>query len=487
LVSSIELTSVTYLRRDVKYDFEVPDYHNYLCAGVIHHNSGKSAIQTIRRIVLGTGMLPHNMKPWYPKERLPVNKDFPLAFRYVGVDHTTFLNTTLPTWQRFAPRELLIDGQWDKSYKEEGKDGQRVLRLGRKNKLYCSIEFMTNEMKVNKFQGPPRQGVDYDEEPRQEIHKENLLRFTTAKKLDFTFAFTPTNGLTWTSDLFDIDTMDPDMVALFKLCAVCNPKAVLSTLKSALEQITDYNELKMRLLGEFISLSGLIYGRLFSPRVHVIPPFVASAQDYVVHCCLDPHLVTPTAVVFLAIDRENNKYVLDSMLETSEVDDTKKEIHRMYSDNGWRWGWTVADKSSNTSIMAFGGLNMYKKFNQQPYALKALRTSEKYEGSIKAGVDEIKKALKVSDFLNAEGRVVRSAPTLFICDTPTNRILVNSFKTLERDTYVNEDKSGQKDRIREGKHHLHAALRYGFQFPLRWYPQVDQAPQPEYMDEAACW
>lgn len=444
------------------------------------NQSGKSLSGAIDCFIDGTGALPFSMENVYPKEKLPT--EFPRYFRYVTVDHTTLLNTVIPTFQRWAPRDYLIDRQWDKSYHEEGKDGQRVLKLGdwRKDKLFCTVEFMTNEMKVSKFQGPPKHKIVYDEEPRHDIYRENLLRFVTADRMDISFNFTPTNGLTWATDLFEEGKDDAGHdVELFKFCSVCNPMANMDTLRAILDKVTDYNELKMRLLGEFISLSGLVYGRLFNSNIHVIDPFVATKKDYLVILGLDPHLVTPTAAVWLALDREGNKYVLDSWLEEADTDIVKKEICRRFIDNDWRWGWTVADKSANTSIIAFAGKNIYKELGRAPNALKALRTSEKFEGSVKAGVDEIKRALKVNE--------QTGKPSLFICNTPSNRLLIQSFKTLERDTYNDEDRQGAKDRIKEGKHHLHAALRYIFQFPLNWYPAVDAIPQPVYEDEVACW
>ncbi len=452
------------------------------------NQSGKSLSGAIDCFIDGLGVLPMALQKIYPKEKLPKDSDYPRFFRYVTVDHTTFLNTVIPTFQKWVPRDFLIDGQWDKSYHEESKEGQRTLQLGKKGKLMCSIDFMTNEMKTSKFQGPPRHKIIYDEEPRYDIYRENLLRFVTSDRLDISFNFTPTNGLTWATDLFENGQDDKGRkVDLFKFCSVCNPMANMNTLRAILDKVTDYNELKMRLLGEFISLSGLVYGRLFNHKHHVIPPFFAKPEDYVVHLGLDPHLVTPTAGVFLALDRENNKYILDSYLEESDTEQVKADIHRIFKDNGWRWGFTVVDKSSNSDILAFGGLNIFKTLGKQPFAMKGMRTSEKYEGSIKSGVDEIKKALKLRQFLNAEKQVIAEKPTLFICDTPTNRILIQSFRTLERDTYANEDKQGPKDRIKEGKHHLHAAARYLFQFPLNWYPAVDQLPQLEYFDEASCW
>jgi hypothetical protein len=440
------------------------------------NQAGKSLWQTIRRLIIATGEIPVALEGIFPKELIPTT--FPNSYRLVTVDHTTFLNTIIPTWQKWTPRDYLVDGSWDKSYREEGKDGQRVLKLGKNGNIKATIEFMTNEMKVQKFQGPVRMGIDYDEEPRQDIYKENLLRFTTAPRLDLTFAFTPTNGLTWATDLFDDEAIIKGKTELYKISAICNPKADMNTLRDILDRVTDYQEIKMRLLGEFISLSGLVYGKLFSNKIHVIDPFVATYDDYLVLLGMDPHLVTPTAAVFMALDREGNKYILDSYFEEADTEIVKKEICSRFTDNNWRWGWSVADKSSNTSIIAFGGKNIYNELRKQPNAIKALRTSEKFEGSIKAGVDEIKRDLKVNDI---------GKPSLYICNTPSNRPLIQSFKTLERDTYNNEDKQGQKDRIKEGKHHLHAALRYLYQYPLNWYPAEDAIPTPRYEDEAACW
>jgi hypothetical protein len=86
-------------------------------------------------------------------------------------------------------------------------------------------------------------------------------------------------------------------------------------------------------------------------------------------------------------------------------------------------------------------------------------------------VDEIKKRLRNK--------------TLFVVDRAENKELIRSFRTLERETYANEELNGPKDRIREGKHHFHAAFRYISQYPVNWYPKVYEAPEPEYFDEAA--
>jgi hypothetical protein len=61
-------------------------------------------------------------------------------------------------------------------------------------------------------------------------------------------------------------------------------------------------------------------------------------------------------------------------------------------------------------------------------------------------------------------------PKLMIIDRPENQELIHSFRTLQRETYANEDLRGPKNAIAEGKHDHHAALRYILQSPLNYRP-----------------
>jgi len=166
-----------------------------------------------------------------------------------------------------------------------------------------------------------------------------------------------------------------------------------------------------------------------------------------------------------------NKYVFNSYMpkDAVDTDGVKADIHRIAKDNHYRWGQTIIDKSANSDIEVLGGLNVFRELTTGKNALRGALTSEKHEGSIKAGVDEIKKHLK-------ENPVTRR-PSLFIFDVPENKQLIKSFRTLERDSYQNEDKKGMKDRIQEGKHHLHAALRYCFQYRFNWCPELTKIPE----------
>jgi phage terminase large subunit-like protein len=451
------------------------------------NQSGKSTDGAVEAYVEITGELPTALKGIYPEHRLRDIDDGKIkAVRVVCVSNKQFLNTVKPTYQKWVPREYLLKGRWKDSYSAE----QNTLKLYKPgtDKQIGYIEFMTNNQDVTDFQGPPLDMVIYDEEPKEEIYKENLLRFVTAERLNILFCWTPTLGLTWTAEKFSDDEDERgNKVELFKLCTVTNKCANLDVVDEIIDEIDNYEEKKMRLLGEFISLSGLVYGNSFNRKVHVIKPFyehlerTKAYRDYVMLTGMDPHLVTSSAMDFVLVDREGNCYVDLCWDRTAEVDEIKSDWHKIVKERNYRAGWSVADKSSDSSIVAFGGLNIFKELRTAPKNIAGLRQSIKFEGSIKAGVNEMKQRLRGPKI---EGTEKRGLPTLYIVDRPENKKLISSFRTLERDTYPNEDAKGPKDKIKEGKHHLHAALRYIFQFPVCWYPAVDEVPESDYANYA---
>lgn len=470
LVSSIVVTKVTYLRDDFKWDFTVPEFNNYWCSGIIHHNSGKTLAGCIEAFIKATGEVPDSLKNIYPESKLP--KSFPNYIRVVGEDYQNgLLKNVIPTYKQWAPREYLVNGKWEDSFSAE----QVTLRLVKQGKLFGAIEFMSNKQEVGSFQGPARHKIIYDEEPRQDIYKENLMRFTTSEKLDILFTMTPTKGLSWVNDEILGKESDEtgNRIDCFKIPSATNKKANLKVLREILGKLDSYEEIKMRLLGEFVSLSGIVY-KSFDKRIHLIEPFeVRNKPEFYVLRGMDLHMVTPHAVVFIAIDRENIVYVVDCYFKDRDTREFKKEMTDL--SKGYRLGWSVTDKSCDSTIRAFGDRNIYREVTRGENAIRNLRKSEKYEGSIHAGVDEIKQRLKINP---ATGK-----PSLFFFNTANNRLLINAMRTMERETYGDEDLKGPKDKIRESKHHHHAALRYLFQFPVRWQPETVSAPVLELDEE----
>lgn len=430
------------------------------------NQSGKTTTGCIEALIKTTGQLPRALEDVYPKSKLPARH--PQHVRVVGEDYVNgILLNLIPTYRKWVPRDFLLHGTWEKSFSSE----QSVLQLGRHGELLGTIEFMSNKQDVGSFQGPPRHKLIYDEEPRRDIRQENLLRFTTADSLDELYCMTPTKGMTWVfQELFQLAQKGDPGVDWFQLPSVGNKKANLKVLTEIMNNIPDYQTKKMRLLGEFISLSGLIYGRLFQRDLHVIPAFEITGE-WLIFRGLDPHTAKPSVCVEVAVNREQQFVVIGAYQDAVDTEELKAELARRAREKKYRLAWTRCDKSANTNNKLLQDQNIYKLLRQGANAIPALFLSDKFTGSIKAGVEVIKDLLKINP--------MTGKPSLMIFDTPELQKLIASFQSLERESFINEDEKGQKDAIKEGPHDHHAALRYVFQGSPRWFPPESGVQLPE--------
>jgi phage terminase large subunit-like protein len=448
------------------------------------NRSGKTISGAIDDLALATNELPTSMKDWYPESKL--SKDAFRRLRVVGVSAGQLADTVLPTYEEWCPKKFLKRGKFSESFSAEHKT-LHLFDPKKKNKEIATIQFKTNEQDVRTFQGVSLHKVTYDEEPKKSIYKENMKRFATSDRVRVQFNWTPTEGLTWATDLFlNTDDESGRSIEKFQICPITNPMINMKTLHEIIkDDLDDYEVLKMRLLGEVISLSGLIYGRLYNDGLHKIAPFYEylergiAREQYVCYIGVDPHETFATAATFLLVDREGNKYIDRCYLEQCDTHETKINIRKMIMKYNYRVARTVLDCSSDSDIVAFGGRNIFRELTTGKNALPASIGSIKHIGSIHAGVDQIKQELKVNP--------VTKQPKIFVVDRPENRLMINAFKTLERDRQMNEDKRGMRDKILESKHHHHASLRYIFQYPINWFSDNERLPEQHFEDEGAFW
>lgn len=455
------------------------------------NQSSKTTTCTIEDLIKACRKIPQSLQGIYPESKLPKKKFN--RIRVVCEDYQNgILKHNLPNLRRWTPRDYLIDGQWNKSWSAEKM--QLTLVHPEEKQICATIELMTNNADVGTFQGPPLDRIRFDEEPREDIFDENIARFVTSDRLDIAFGMTPTKGLSWVYDrLWNKDTVQgSNSVRWFQLCSLSNPKANLETLREICKNIKNYDELKMRLLGEWISLSGLIYGVYFKRRVHVIAPeklglgpgeyldchcdsknlgrLNIKIEDmqhdpkcpflqYVMFLGLDPHEVKPTAATFVCVDREETVFVDRCYKGDKTLKDVKRDITQIIGR--YRYGFGKCDPHADSDRTAFDNINAWKILTRGENSIPNLRKADAYKGSILAGVDIIRQMLIGKD---------ESHPKLMIIDRPENQELIHSFRTLQRDTYANEDVRGPKNAIAEGKHDHHAALRYILQSPLNYRP-----------------
>lgn len=475
---------------DGSLNFHLSDKKIRLASG--GNQSSKSYSAAIEGIIKATGKLPYcfdetdtkRFKWKIPEKRW--KRDRPQHVRVVGFDwENDVVKNLLPKFRQLAPREYLVDGSWDKSWIA----GESTVYFRDGRELLGTIEFMSNKQDLASFGGPPRDLVIFDEEPFHDVYKENLMRMVTAKDFEVILAMTPVNGISWTYDeLYSKFLAGDENIDYFQYVSVANPYSSVDSLTQIMKGLSTYDERKMRLLGEFISLSGLVYGSQFKRDIHVIPPFETGCtcglqvhdkdcgyEKYLGFLGVDPHMVKDSCSALCFIDREENFYVDTCYKKAADVDEMRKDHVQLLA--GKRMGYSVFDPSSDSTITAFSGLNIFKLCTKAPNPFPRARKGEKYQGSIAAGVQTIKDRLKINEGSNR--------PRFFIMDRPENQLLIKTMRTMQRDTFQNEEVKGLKDKIQEGVHDHHACVRYILQNKIRWYPNQTSVPEPMIPDDEA--
>lgn len=448
------------------------------------NQSSKSTVGTINDLIMASRAVPRALAG-IAEHRIPTKKNN--RIRVTCEDYTNgILNHNLPAMQRWVPKDYLIEKDWYKSWSD--KRNTLTLVHPDEKQICATIEFMSNKQPVGTFQGPPVDRCRYDEEPRQDIYQENLLRFTTAERLNIELDMTPTKGLSWVYDELYKEgrTAGGESIEWFKLVAVCNRFANLRNLDEIYSQIGDYDALRMRALGEFVSLSGLVYGKYFKRLEHVIKPEALGLEKgeylacncparlvgsdhhsggcrYIQYLCflgVDPHEVKASTALVLALDRNGNHYVDTCYREEKTMPEVAKDINALLQ--GRRYAFGKCDPHADSDKTAYDNRNIWRMLTTGPNRIPKLRKGDAYRGSRLAGVDIIKALLMP--------HAITGKPQLYIIDRPENELLIQSFRTLQREAYRDEFAKGEKDEIMEGKHDHHACLRYILQTKLHWTP-----------------
>lgn len=314
-----------------------------------------------------------------------------------------------------------------------------------------------------KFQTAAVDIASLDEEPPEDIYKE--IRMRTLRTSGYIqLSMTPLEGLTWTYDmLYD----DPEhMVKVYSVSLYDNFTLKEEDIKRTISGYTK-EELEARVYGRFTQMGGLIYPE-FKRSMHVVAPFPLDKKNYVVFTGIDPHITTPTAVIYLAVGKLGDEYVIGDDFIEGSIPGISQEIKGFWKP--YRCGWSVMDSSAHTDIKIFG-VDIYSAFLQQ--GINAL-LAPKGPGSIGKGISDIREALKVSP--------LTGKPRLRFFDTA--RRTIKSMQTLTREQYRDESKQGKKDKVAEGKHHNHAALRYIYQLGPRYFEPMAEPYDLPPMDEA---
>ena len=272
------------------------------------NRSGKTTAGAIDVIMECAGIHPLQAKGLRPKP--------PVFWRVVCVDFINGIEKIIiPKIKEWLPEKFLIDGRWDKSWLEKS----RTLTLTNGSK----IEFMSALQDREKFQGTSRDGLWIDEEIEKPIFQECQMRLLDRGGRTI-LTLTPLNGMTWVYDEIYLKKNDPS-IKVITVSTYENPHIDPAEIKILADNLTD-DEKRIRLNGEFISLQGLVY-KDFKDRLPLVIPSFPIPSDWTHYIGIDPHLRTPTAVLFTACDREGDLYCYDEIFSDDLISGIAERIN----------------------------------------------------------------------------------------------------------------------------------------------------------------
>jgi Terminase large subunit, T4likevirus-type, N-terminal len=382
-----------------------------------------------------------------PAHLLPFKRwDAPFYCRVVTPDLGFTMDVVQQKIREWCPRSQLQGGSFDRAY-------EKVLRTLRfKNGSW--FQFFSNDQDLDKFGGAALHRIVYDEEPRQDIRRECLMRL-----IDFggeeLFGMTPLNGMSWVYDEiyepWERGALGDDRVIVADMDD--NPHLDEKTKVRVLASMP-LEERRARKSGRFVSFAGLIYPQ-FSTQRHVVPSQTALPADdqgstvppgVEVFAGVDPGYRHMCGVVFCYLDANDILTVFDEIAaEQRTVKQVCQEIDRRCTRWRVRPSWFVIDPASRNKSGQTG------RSDQQEFADNGVVTIPG-QNAVGAGINRVQERLE-ADRLRVAAH----------CD-----VLRGEFKRYRwsKESARKEDQSPEKPVKKDD--HLLDALRYVvMQRPLR--------------------
>lgn len=230
---------------------------------------------------------------------------FPKRIRIVS-DPTAISKTIIPELKRWFPKGRYKTDKEGKHY-----EAKWVTDTG------WTIDIMSYDQDPKEFESITLGLVWLDEPPPETIYKACVSRLRRGGLMFITA--TPLTGSAWIYDEI-VTNKDHEVGRRFYIEAdvesACEEHGTRGFLRhrDIENMISQYSEdeKQARIYGKFQHLVGLVF-KQYSRKVHVIRPFDINLRDYTVIQALDPHPRTPDAVIWIAIDRHGQKFVIDEL------------------------------------------------------------------------------------------------------------------------------------------------------------------------------
>lgn len=311
------------------------------------NRSSKSYSHILDFAIQFVGEAPEALKGTIPSHRLEPGR----RLRFCMEDYpNSFTKVIWPYVQALIPADSIADVV---------KDSGRIRAIT--NRKGGFLEFMYYDQEVTKHQGSSRHAIGYDEEPKEQIRDEGLMRLADTDGEE-TFSLTPVSGaLRYLYDsiylkrgreveknydlVLDekgkiIDAVPGELVDrilpvgdsdidVFFACIFDN---IAIKKHAAIRILNNFSgdERIMRAKGHFMFLGGMVY-KGYSDVIHLIDSFEDWWQKdtkhyYKLWVAIDPHPRNPHAVLFMVSRQDGMLYIVDELYSDCDAPSLVEQI-----------------------------------------------------------------------------------------------------------------------------------------------------------------
>lgn len=216
-------------------------------------------------------------------------------------------------------RKWLPEGSYHTE--KRGKIYESYWRIGD-----CEFDIMTYEQDADEFESVTLNWIVFDEPPPYKIYAASVARFRFGGVM--MMFMTPLSNSAWIYDELILKEGVQKGVVYAEVednCKQHGTRGILEhvNIERMLNEYSD-DEREARAKGRFMHLAGLVY-KEYNEKVHRIKPFKIT-DNYSVYCALDPHPRTPHAVMWLAVDHQSTKFIINELFTEGSPSDLAGKI-----------------------------------------------------------------------------------------------------------------------------------------------------------------
>lgn len=294
---------------------------------------------------------------------------------------------------KYLPKDRIIEIVMQKGRKGAPEYGiVDFILVANKFGTTSKIIFKTCEQGRERFQGASLDYIWFDEEPPEDIYQECLMRTLDRAGSCIWATMTPLKGKTWVYD--KIYLSHNASVSYSFMSWEDNPYLLPAEIKK-MQASLSADVLESRKYGRFMEGTGLVFAE-FCETENVIEPFEIP-RIWCTCVSIDPGFTNPCAVLWLAVDNDDNIYVVaDYSVAEKQVDYHAREILKISDNLGFQkdsHGYLPAIIDSAALSHTLGNPGSVA----EQFVKHGIRVDARVEKGIISGIMKIKSLLKNVD------------------------------------------------------------------------------------------